>query len=60
MVAANSTQDVVHAVNFAREHNLRIVVKGGGHSYQGTSNAAWSLSRRLNAATGARSRRELV
>ena len=43
MVAAQSTQDVVHAVNFAREHNLRLVVKGGGHSYQGTSNAAGSL-----------------
>jgi FAD/FMN-containing dehydrogenase len=31
------------AVNFARENNLRLVVKGGGHSYQGTSNAADSL-----------------
>ena len=30
-------------MNFAREHNLRLVVKGGGHSYQGTSNAADSL-----------------
>src|SRR3982074_2994823 len=35
--------DVVAAVNFARENNLRLVVKGGGHSYQGTSNAADSL-----------------
>jgi FAD/FMN-containing dehydrogenase len=42
-VAANSTADVVAAVNFARRHNLRLVVKGGGHSYQGTSNAADSL-----------------
>jgi len=42
-VAANSTADVVAAVNFARTHNLRLVVKGGGHSYQGTSNAADSL-----------------
>ncbi len=24
-------------------HNLRLVVKGGGHSYQGTSNAPDSL-----------------
>ena len=39
-VAARSTADVVAAVNFARENNLRLVVKGGGHSYQGTSNAA--------------------
>ncbi len=38
-VAAKTTADVVAAVNFAREHNLRLVVKGGGHSYQGTSNA---------------------
>ncbi len=42
-VAARQTQDVVAAVNFARENNLRLVVKGGGHSYQGTSNAADSL-----------------
>src|SRR3984893_10085862 len=42
-VAARTTTDVVAAVNFAREHNLRLVVKGGGHSYQGTSNAADSL-----------------
>ena len=32
-----TTADVVAAVNFAREHNLRLVVKGGGHSYLGTS-----------------------
>lgn len=42
-VAAKSTADVVTAVNFARVNNLRLVVKGGGHSYQGTSNAADSL-----------------
>jgi FAD binding domain-containing protein len=42
-VAARSTADVVAAVNFARENNLRLVVTGGGHSYQGTSNAADSL-----------------
>jgi FAD/FMN-containing dehydrogenase len=42
-VAAVSTADVVAAVNFARTHNLRLVVKGGGHSYQGTSNSADSL-----------------
>jgi len=42
-VAARSSADVVAAVNFAREHRLRLVVKGGGHSYQGTSNAADSL-----------------
>jgi FAD/FMN-containing dehydrogenase len=42
-VAARNTADVVAAVNFARANNLRLVVKGGGHSYQGTSNAADSL-----------------
>ena len=53
-VAAETTDDVVAAVNFARENNLRLVVKGGGHSYQGTSNAADSLliwTRRMNALT---------
>ena len=42
-VAAQSAADVAAAVNFAREHNLRLVVKGGGHSYLGTSNAPDSL-----------------
>jgi hypothetical protein len=42
-VAARNTNDVVAAVNFARQHNVRLVVKGGGHSYQGTSNAPDSL-----------------
>jgi FAD/FMN-containing dehydrogenase len=42
-VAARNSADVVAAVNFARENHLRLVVKGGGHSYQGTSNAADSL-----------------
>ena len=42
-IAAGSTSDVVAGVNFAREYNLRLVVKGGGHSYQGTSNAPDSL-----------------
>ncbi|MBV8103052.1 MAG: FAD-binding oxidoreductase [Hyphomicrobiales bacterium] len=51
-VAAQTTGDVVAAVNFARRHNLRLVVKGGGHSYQGSSNAADSLliwTRQMNA-----------
>jgi hypothetical protein len=42
-VAARNAQDIAAAVNFAREHNLRVVVKGGGHSYLGTSNAPDSL-----------------
>lgn len=53
-VAALSTADVAAAVNFAREHKLRLVVKGGGHSYLGTSNAADSLlvwTRHMNTVT---------
>lgn len=53
-VAAETAADVVAAVNFARANNLRLVVKGGGHSYQGTSSAADSLliwTRRMNAVT---------
>ena len=50
-VAAESAADVAAAVNFARDHHLRLVVKGGGHSYQGTSDAPDSLliwTRRMN------------
>src|SRR5499427_5809633 len=42
-VAARNAQDIAAAVSFARENNLRLAVKGGGHSYQGTSNAPDSL-----------------
>jgi FAD/FMN-containing dehydrogenase len=42
-VLANSSADVAAAVNFAREHRVRLVVKGGGHSYVGGSNAPDSL-----------------
>jgi FAD/FMN-containing dehydrogenase len=42
-VRARDAADVAAAVNFARDHNLRLVVKGGGHSYLGTSNAPDSL-----------------
>lgn len=42
-VKARNSGDVAAAVNFARLHNLRLVVKGTGHSYQGTSNAPDSL-----------------
>jgi hypothetical protein len=42
-VPARATADVVAAVNFARTHRLRLVVKGGGHSYLGGSNAPDSL-----------------
>jgi len=42
-VAAKNAGHIAAAVNFARENDLRLVVKGGGHSYQGTSSAADSL-----------------
>lgn len=42
-IIAHSAQDVAQGVNFAREHNLRLMVKGPGHSYLGCSNAADSL-----------------
>jgi FAD/FMN-containing dehydrogenase len=53
-VAARETSDIVAAVNFARTHKLRLVVKGGGHSYKGASNAPDSLlvwTRAMNAIT---------
>ena len=42
-VKARNAADVAAAVTFARSNNLRLVVKGGGHSYLGTSNAPDSL-----------------
>jgi FAD/FMN-containing dehydrogenase len=51
-VTARNAADVAAAINFARDNNLRLVVKGGGHSYQGTSNAHDSLlvwTRAMNA-----------
>jgi hypothetical protein len=42
-VVARGSADIAAAVNFAREHRLRLVVKGGGHSYIGGSNAPDSL-----------------
>jgi FAD/FMN-containing dehydrogenase len=43
VVAARNANDIAEAVNFARKNDLRLVVRGGGHSYQGTSNAPDSL-----------------
>jgi FAD/FMN-containing dehydrogenase len=43
VVSAANSADVAAAVNFARRHRLRMVVKGGGHSYHGTSCAPDSL-----------------
>lgn len=51
-IKARHAGDVAAGVTFARENNLRLVVKGGGHSYLGTSNAPDSLliwTRAMNA-----------
>jgi len=42
-VRARHAADVAAAVNFARARRLRLVVKGTGHSYLGTSSAPDSL-----------------
>lgn len=54
VVAAENAADVAAAIRFARAHNVRLVVKGGGHSYLGASNAPDSLliwTRPMNAIT---------
>jgi FAD/FMN-containing dehydrogenase len=54
VVAAQSASDVSTAIRFARAHNVRLSVKGGGHSFVGTSNAPDSLliwTRPMNAIT---------
>ncbi len=43
VVRARHAGDVAAAVKFAQEHRLRVAVKGGAHSYQGTSTAGGSL-----------------
>jgi hypothetical protein len=43
VIRAERPSDVVEAVRFAAEHRLRLVVRGGGHSYLGGSNAPDSL-----------------
>lgn len=42
-VEAENTADIAAAVDFARNHHLRLVIKGTGHDYLGRSNAANSL-----------------
>jgi FAD/FMN-containing dehydrogenase len=52
VVAAESAADVAAAVRFASARNVRLVVKGCGHSYIGGSNAPDSLlvwTRRMDA-----------
>ncbi|HEY4144311.1 FAD-dependent oxidoreductase [Pinirhizobacter sp.] len=52
VLAAESAQDIATAVTWARRHRVRLVIRGGGHSYLGASNAPDSLliwTRRMNA-----------
>ena len=35
-IAARNARDVAAGVSFARQNNLRLAVKGTGHSYLGT------------------------
>jgi len=42
-IKARHAGDVAAGISFARRNRLRLVVKGGGHSYLGTSNAPDSL-----------------
>ena len=54
VVTAESPADVAAAVRFAAAHNLRLVVKGRGHSYLGASSAPDSLliwTRKMDAIT---------
>ncbi len=43
VIEAQKTEDIVAAVNFARVHKLKLVVKGAGHDYLGRSCAPDSL-----------------
>lgn len=52
VLAAESAQDIATAITWARRRRVRLVVRGGGHSYLGASNAPDSLliwTRRMNA-----------
>jgi FAD/FMN-containing dehydrogenase len=37
IVRVHGTADVVTAVNFAREHGLRLAIRGGGHNVAGNA-----------------------
>lgn len=43
VVIPKNASDLGKAIKFARRHNLRVVIKGGAHSYLGQSNAPDSL-----------------
>ncbi len=43
VLKAQDARQISEAINFARRHRIKLVIKGGGHSYIGGSNAADSL-----------------
>jgi FAD/FMN-containing dehydrogenase len=43
VVAVGNAQEIANAINFARKHKIKLVVKGTGHDYLGRSNAPHSL-----------------
>jgi hypothetical protein len=43
VVEAENAQEIASAVQFARKHHIKLVVKGTGHDYLGRSNAPDSL-----------------
>ncbi|KAJ4256112.1 hypothetical protein NW762_009188 [Fusarium torreyae] len=43
-VEATTKADVVNAINFARNHNIRFVIRNTGHDYNGRSTGAGALS----------------
>ena len=43
-VEAESADDVIATVNFARKHNIRFVIRNTGHDYLGRSTGAGALS----------------
>ncbi|KAI1427068.1 hypothetical protein F5Y12DRAFT_792791 [Xylaria sp. FL1777] len=44
LVNATTAMDVKLSLDFARKHNIRVVVKSSGHDYQGRSQAPGALS----------------
>ncbi len=48
------TADVIHSVNFAREHNLLVTVRGAGHNIAGMAASDGSLMIDLSAMKWAR------
>jgi len=43
VIAAQTAEDIARGINFARDHNIKIAIKGTGHDYLGRSNSPDSL-----------------